>query len=92
MSVRLCSYQRDTYRTCMRIGRENPDLVKIGLQYWALHAKTQVRFIVAGEIKSPRKCCFQLEWSACISAAFAGWISMIFDIGDFYKIRRKPHI
>jgi hypothetical protein len=51
----------------MRIGRENPDLVKIRLQYRALHVKTQVRFIVAGEIKSPQKCCLQLEWSEVVS-------------------------
>jgi hypothetical protein len=58
--------------------------------------KTQVRFTVAGEIKSPQKCVFKwnglkllVRLSACINAAPIGWISMIFDIGDFYKNRRE---
>jgi hypothetical protein len=32
---------------------KNPDLVKIGQNYWALYVKIQVRFIVADDTQSP---------------------------------------
>ena len=74
----------------MRICRENPDLVKIGLQYRALHVRTQGRFVVTGELNRHKSAAF--KWNglkllvrlyACISAAPIGWNSVIFDIGDF---------
>jgi hypothetical protein len=37
----------------MKICSENPNLIKIGQKYRTLYMKTEVRFIVDGEIKSP---------------------------------------
>jgi len=40
----------------VKICGEKPDLVKIRQKCRALYVRTQVRFIVPGDIKSPLKC------------------------------------
>ena len=48
----------------MNICREIPNLVKIGQKYQALYMKSQVRFIVAGNIKLPRgkSALYRVKW------------------------------
>jgi hypothetical protein len=51
----LVKFNNGRGEAAMKICRENPNLFKIGQKFPALYMKTQVRFIVSGDIKSSQK-------------------------------------